>query len=80
MVIRRYSSSTLFSYGRAIDKVSLYWGKTLLELQPEQVNEFLYAQAEGKKVKAYFGLEKWVRQDHKWEDIACEKLNAVKKC
>ena len=29
------------------------------------------------KAKAYFGLEKWVKQDHKWEDIAREKGNIL---
>ena len=38
MVIGGYSSSTLFCYGRAVAKVSLYWKKSLLELQPEEVD------------------------------------------
>jgi integrase/recombinase XerD len=54
MVIGGYSSSTLFCYGRAVAKVSLYWKKSLLDLQPEQVNEFLYALAEEKKASSTY--------------------------
>jgi integrase/recombinase XerD len=54
MVIGGYSSSTLFCYGRAVAKVSLYWKKSLLELQPEEVNEFLYALAEEKQASSTY--------------------------
>ena len=43
MVIGGYSSNTLFCYGRAVAKVSLYWKKSLLDIEPTQVNDFLYA-------------------------------------
>ena len=49
MIVGGYSSSTLFCYGRAVAKLSLYWKKSLLELQPEEVNEFLHALAEEKQ-------------------------------
>jgi hypothetical protein len=29
------------------------------------------------KAKEYFGMERWLKQDHKWEDIALEKLNSI---
>lgn len=48
MVIGGYSSSTLFCYGRAVAKVSLYWKRSLLELEPEQINDFLFALADQK--------------------------------
>ena len=55
MVIGGYSSSTLFCYGRTVAKVSLYWKKSLLDLEPTQVNDFLYALAESKKASpTYF--------------------------
>lgn len=54
MVIGGYSSSTLFCYGRAVAKVSLYWKKSLLELQPEEVNEFLHALAEQKQASSTY--------------------------
>lgn len=49
MVIGGYSSSTLFCYGGAVAKISLYWKKSLLDLSPSEVNDCLYALAEEKK-------------------------------
>ena len=54
MVIGGYSSSTLFCYGRAVAKVSLYWKKSLLDLQPEEVNEFLHALAAEKQASSTY--------------------------
>ena len=54
MVIGGYSSSTLFCYGRTVAKVSLYWKKSLLDLEPTQVNDFLYALAESKKASSTY--------------------------
>ncbi|MDQ6988940.1 MAG: tyrosine-type recombinase/integrase [Mariprofundaceae bacterium] len=54
MVIGGYSSSTLFCYGRAVAKVSLYWKKSLLDLQPDQINDFLHALAEEKKASSTY--------------------------
>ena len=42
LTIGGYSSSTLFNYSRAVAKVSLHFQKSLLELDPEEVNVFLY--------------------------------------
>jgi site-specific recombinase XerD len=54
MVIGGYSSSTLFCYGRAVAKLSLYWKKSLLELEPEEVNQFLHALAEEKQASSTY--------------------------
>jgi integrase/recombinase XerD len=54
MVIGGYSSSTLFCCGRALSKVSLYWQKSLLELEPEEVNQFLHALAEEKQASSTY--------------------------
>jgi hypothetical protein len=42
MVIGGYSSSILFCYGRAVAMLSLYWKKSLLELEPEEVYTALF--------------------------------------
>ncbi|NQY10464.1 MAG: hypothetical protein HRT71_13255 [Flavobacteriales bacterium] len=54
MVIGGYSSSTLFCYGRAVAKISLYWKKSLLDLEPTQVNDFLYALAADKQASSTY--------------------------
>jgi integrase/recombinase XerD len=54
MVIGGYSSSTLFCYGREVAMLSLYWKKSLLELEPEEVNEFLHALAEEKQASSIY--------------------------
>ena len=54
MVIGGYSSSTMFCYGRAVAKVSLYWKKSLLELEAEQINDFLFALAEEKQANSTY--------------------------
>jgi len=45
MVIGGYSQSTLFNYSRAVAKISLYFKKSVLELDPDEVNRFLYTVA-----------------------------------
>ena len=42
VVIGGYSKSTLFNYSRAVAKVSLYFKKSLLDLDVDEVNQFLY--------------------------------------
>lgn len=54
MMIDGYSESTLFCYGRAVAKVSLYWKKSLLELECEEVNEFLFALAQQKQANSTY--------------------------
>ncbi len=45
MVIGGYSVSTLYNYSRAVAKISLYFKKSLLDLDPDEVNQFLYSVA-----------------------------------
>jgi integrase/recombinase XerD len=54
MTIGGYSQSTLFSYSRAVAKVSLYFKKSLLDLDSEEVNQFLFALAKEKKASSTF--------------------------
>ncbi|MBL4861391.1 MAG: tyrosine-type recombinase/integrase [Crocinitomicaceae bacterium] len=54
VVIGGYSSSTLYCYGRAVAKVSLYFNKSLLHLDADDVNEFLYALAKDKKASSTY--------------------------
>ena len=42
VVIGGYSKSTLFNYSRAVAKVSLYFKKSLFDLDVDEVNQFLY--------------------------------------
>jgi integrase/recombinase XerD len=55
MTIGGYSNSTLFNYSRAVAKVSLHFKKSVLDLDPDEVNEFLYVLAKEKGASsAYF--------------------------
>lgn len=54
MTIGGYSSSTLFNYSRAVAKVSLYFKKSLLDLDPDEVNEFLFHLAKEKKASSTY--------------------------
>jgi site-specific recombinase XerD len=54
MVIGGYSSSTLFNYSRAVAKVSLYFKKSLLDLDPDEVNQFLFELAKEKKASSTY--------------------------
>ena len=54
VVIGGYSSSTLFNYSRAVAKISLYFKKSILDLDPEEVNEFLFALAKEKKASSTY--------------------------
>ena len=54
MVIGGYSPSTLFNYSRAVAKISLYFKKSILDLDPDEVNEFLYALAKEKKASSSY--------------------------
>ena len=47
-VIGGYSASTIFNYSRAVAKISLHFKKSILDLDPEEVNEFLYLIAKDK--------------------------------
>ena len=54
MTIGGYSQSTLFNYSRAVAKVSLYFKKSLLDLDSDEVNQFLFALAKEKKASSTF--------------------------
>lgn len=42
ITIKSYSSSTVFSYSRAIAQISLYFKKSPLDLDPDEINAYLY--------------------------------------
>jgi site-specific recombinase XerD len=54
MVIGGYSSSTLFNYSRAVAKISLHFKKSLLDLDPDEVNQFLFVLAKEKKASSTY--------------------------
>ena len=54
MIIGGYSPSTLFNYSRAVAKISLYFKKSILDLDPDEVNAFLYALAKEKKASSSY--------------------------
>lgn len=54
VTIGGYSSSTLFNYSRAVAKVSLHFKKSLLDLDPEEVNQWLYILAKEKKASSTY--------------------------
>jgi len=60
MTIGGYSGSTLFSYSRAVAKVSLYFKKSLLELDTDEVNQFLYTIAKEKTASSTYFKHKFM--------------------
>lgn len=48
MTIGGYSHSTLFSYSRAVAKISLHFQRSVLDLDPDEVNQFLFVLAQDK--------------------------------
>jgi len=42
IAIKSYAASTVFSYSRAIALVSLYFKKSPLDLEPDEINSYLY--------------------------------------
>ena len=52
--IQGYSSSTIFNYSRAVAKISLHFKKSVLDLDPDEVNQFLYLLAKEKKASSTF--------------------------
>jgi integrase/recombinase XerD len=53
-LIEGYSKSTVFNYSRAVAKISLQFQKSLLDLDPDEVNEFLYCLAKEKKASSTY--------------------------
>jgi site-specific recombinase XerD len=54
MTIGGYSQSTLFNYSRAVAKVSLHFKKSLLDLDPDEVNQWLFLLAKEKKASSTY--------------------------
>lgn len=54
MTIGGYSNSTLFNYSRAVAKVSLHFKKSLLDLDPDEVNQWLFLLAKEKKASSTY--------------------------
>lgn len=54
VTIGGYSTSTLYNYSRAVAKVSLYFRKSLLDLDPDEVNQFLFTIAKEKKASSTY--------------------------
>lgn len=55
MVIGGYSPSTLYNYSRAVARISLHFKKSLLDLDPDEVNQFLYSVAKDTELSpSYF--------------------------
>lgn len=52
--INGYSQSTIFNYSRAVAKISLHFKKSLLDLDPEEVNQFLFTLAKEKKASSTY--------------------------
>lgn len=54
VTIGGYSSSTLYNYSRAVAKISLYFKKSLLDLDADEVNQFLYSIAKERKASSSY--------------------------
>ena len=54
VTIGGYSDSTLFNYSRAVAKVSLHFNKSLLDLDPDEVNQWLFLLAKEKKASSTY--------------------------
>ena len=48
ITIKSYSESTVFSYSRAIAQISLYFKKSPLDLEPDEINSYLFTLKEQK--------------------------------
>jgi site-specific recombinase XerD len=49
-----YSQSTIFSYSRTVAKISLHFKKSLLDLDADEVNQYLYLLAKEKSASSTF--------------------------
>ena len=54
VTIGGYSSSTLFNYSRSVAKISLHFKKSLLELDPDEINQYLFLLAKEKKASSTY--------------------------
>lgn len=53
-IINGYSASTIFNYSRAVAKISLHFKKSLLELDPDEVNQYLFVLAREKSASSTY--------------------------
>lgn len=55
ITIKSYSESTVFNYSRSIAQISLYFGKSPLDLDPEEINAYLFSLKQDKDLSdTYF--------------------------
>ena len=55
ITIKSYAASTVFSYSRGIAQISLYFKKSPLDLEPDEINAYLYELARDKNLsETYF--------------------------
>jgi len=55
VTLKSYSESTVFSYSRGVAMISLHFKKSPLELEPEEINSYLYQLAKDKDLSdTYF--------------------------
>ncbi len=55
VVLQSYSSSTVFSYSRAIAQISLYFKKSPLHLEADEINRYLFLlRSKDEKSDTYF--------------------------
>ena len=54
IAIKSYSESTVFSYSRSIAQVSLYFKKSPLELDPDEINSYLHGLATTKGLSSTY--------------------------
>jgi integrase/recombinase XerD len=55
ITIKSYSQSTVFSYSRSIAQISLYFKKSPLDLEADEINSYLYTLREDKDLSdTYF--------------------------
>ena len=55
ITIKSYSESTVFSYSRSIAQISLYFRKSPLDLEPDEINSYLYTLRQDKDLSdTYF--------------------------
>ncbi len=54
ITIKSYSPSTVFSYSRCIAQISLYCKKSPLDLDPDEINSYLYAMKNDKDLSETF--------------------------
>ena len=53
-IINGYSASTIFNYSRAVARISLHFKKSLLELDPDEVNQYLFVLAREKSASSTY--------------------------